>query len=93
MNKTVSERVPGELTGEDDKTYTVELDLTIIEMYVDDGGVLAKRVIDRHLLAPRSGGNVPDGSYTLTFMFDGVPQKHNVRKSGRSLLVGQKTRR
>lgn len=89
MNKTVFECVRGELAGDDGKTYQVELNLTIVEVYVNDGAVLAKRIIDRHPLAAGSGDDVPDGNYTLTFKFDGVLQKPKVRKSGRTLLHRQ----
>ena len=89
MNKTVFERVRAELTKDDGKVYQAELDLEINQVYVDQGGVLTNRILIHHPLAPRSGNDVPDGEYTLTFKFDGTPKSFKVRKSGRTLLHRQ----
>jgi hypothetical protein len=89
MNKTVFERVRAELTNAEGKVYQVELDLEINQVYVGDGAVLAKRILIHHPLAPRFGDKVPDGEYTLTFMFDGTSKNPKVRKSGQTLLHRQ----
>jgi hypothetical protein len=87
-SKTVRERVRGQLTDDKGKSYNVDLILTVQEMHVDEIERPVARALARVELAPRSGGDVPEGRYTLTFPFDGTQQRNNVRLESGTLLTG-----
>jgi hypothetical protein len=87
-SKTVREFVRGQLTSDKGKPYNVNLILTVQEMHVDEVERHVGRALSRVELAPRSGGDVPEGRYTLTFPFDGTQQRNNVRLESGTLLSG-----
>jgi hypothetical protein len=78
-SKTVTQQVGGELTDANGKTYNVQLELTVKPLYVDERATPIRRVVEECTLLPTSGQVVPDGTYTLTYVFDGTPQKETVR--------------
>jgi hypothetical protein len=79
MSKTVIQHIRGELTDASGKTYNPQLDLTVKELHVDERTMPISRAIAETALSPMSGIVVPDGSYTLTYIFDGKQQKERVR--------------
>lgn len=71
-SKTIVVRVSGYLEGEDGKDHSVELDLEVLEMFVDPIAGVAKRQVTgiRHW----QGAKLPDGKYTAKFPFEGKMQ-------------------
>jgi hypothetical protein len=87
-SKTVLEHAWSELTDASGKIYNVKLDLTVKEMRVDERTMPVARAIAKAALSRMSAIAVPDGNYTLTYLFDGKPQKEKVRIVGGTLLAG-----
>jgi hypothetical protein len=82
------EKVPAELRGEDGKVYSVELEITPKNLYVDPQATPVRRIVDKAKLSPASGSGVPDGKYELTYTFEGKPQKDKVRMRGGQMFGG-----
>jgi hypothetical protein len=85
---TVFEHARGELTDANGKAYNVQLDLTVKVMYVDERTMPVARAIAELALSRMPGMVVPDGKYSLTFIFDGKQEKQNVRVESGTLLSG-----
>jgi hypothetical protein len=86
-SSTVSEHARAELKDTSGKGYNVQLDLTVKEMHVNERTMPVHRAIAETSLSRMSGMVVPDGNYTLTYMFDGQLQTDKVRIVGGRLLA------
>lgn len=85
-SKIIVRRIRGVLTDAHGKSYNVHLVLKVIEIYVNERTVPVQHAVDRVELSA-GGDEVPDGSFTLTFPFEGVKQQKKVRVESGTLLA------
>lgn len=72
-SKTVVQRVNGNLEDEHGTDHSVELDIEVLETFVDQITGIAKREVSgiRHW----HGAKLPDGNYVVKFLFEGKMQR------------------
>jgi|HubBroStandDraft_1064217.scaffolds.fasta_scaffold12321_7 hypothetical protein len=72
-SKTFVTRVSGSLEGEDGIDHSVELDLEVLEMFVNEISGVAKRQVTG--IRDWHGAKLPDEKYTAKFPFEGKMQR------------------